>query len=90
MKTITLDQLREHLDEYLSETANGDVIVMHEGKPWVVLRAINDDQESGPDRTVQSTEFWDMIRERRREQGITWDQAKTQLGLDEPKGNGFA
>jgi hypothetical protein len=39
---------------------------------------------------VQSTEFWDMIHERRREQGITWDQARTQLGLDEPEGNGSA
>ena len=83
MKTISLDQLREHLDEYLAETANGDVIVMHEGKPWVVLRAISDDQESGPDLRVQSTDFWDMIHERRREPGIAWDQAKTELGLDE-------
>jgi hypothetical protein len=83
MKTISLDQLREHLEEYLAETANGDVIVMQEGKPWVVLRAIGDDQESGPDLGVQSTGFWDMIHERRREPGIGWDQAKTELGLGE-------
>jgi hypothetical protein len=83
MKTISLDQLREHLDEYLAETANGDVIVMHEGKPWVVLRAISDDQESAPDFTVEPADFWDMIHERRREPGIAWDQAKTELGLDD-------
>jgi prevent-host-death family protein len=84
MTTITVDQLREHLEEYLAETARGDVIVTHAGKPWVILRAVSLDRDEGSESLAHSSEFWDLIHRRRQEPDIPWEEAKSQLDLNEP------
>ena len=81
MKTIDIDQLRAHLDDYLAEAVREDVVVTHDGKPWVVLRAALVGEDETAD-LAGSPEFWDMIQQRRTEPSISWEEAKTQLDLD--------
>jgi prevent-host-death family protein len=82
MTTISVEEFRAHPDQYLAETAKGDVVLTHQGKPWVVLRSVEDDQDRLSAAYANSPEFWRMIRERRLEQGIPWQEARKQLDLD--------
>jgi len=84
MKTITieLDQFRDKLDQTLAETEHGDVIVTRQGNPWLVLRTYSHDQDAESAELAKSPEFWEMIRERRREEAIPWDEAMQRLDLD--------
>lgn len=83
MKTVTVEEFRARLDEYLADAASREVILTHEGKPWLVLRAFRagDDEDSAA--FSGSPEFWQMIHERRQEKGIPWQEARKELGLDE-------
>jgi prevent-host-death family protein len=81
MTSVSIDEFREHLDQYLAKVANGDVILTQNGEPWVVLRAVDDDQDRLSAAYANSPEFWQMIERRRKEQGIPWDEARTELGL---------
>jgi prevent-host-death family protein len=82
MTTISVEEFRAHPDQYLADTAKGDVVLTQEGKPWVVLRAVDADQDRLSAAYANSPEFWRMIQERRREQGIPWQEARKQLDLD--------
>jgi PHD/YefM family antitoxin component YafN of YafNO toxin-antitoxin module len=87
MKTVSVEEFRAHLDEYLADAARSDVILTNEGKPWLVLRAIaSDDEDSAT--FARSPEFREMIRERRQEQGIRWEEARKELGLDQGEAGG--
>jgi hypothetical protein len=80
VKSIDVDQLRAHLDDYLAEAAREDVVVTLGGKPWVILRAAA--SEELEDNFADSPEFWEMIQRRRAEPTVAWDRAKSQLALD--------
>jgi hypothetical protein len=82
MTTISVEEFRAHPDRYLADTAKGDVVLTHEGKPWVVMRAVDDDQDRLSAAYANSPEFRQMIQERRREHGIPWQEARAQLDLD--------
>ncbi len=82
MKTISVEEFRDHPDQYLAQTADGDVVLTQDGEPWVVLRAVDDDQDRLSAAYANSAEFRQMIQERRSEAAIPWDDAKHQLGLD--------
>ena len=79
MTSVTLHDFRLHLDQYLAAAAAGDVVVTQDGEPWIVLRAVEDDQDRLSAAYANSPEFRRLIDERRREQSISWDEAKTQL-----------
>lgn len=81
MTSVTADEFRLHPDRYLAATAAGDVIVTQDGEPWIVLRAVLDDQDRLSATYANSPEFWNLIAERRREQSIPWEEAKQQLDL---------
>jgi antitoxin (DNA-binding transcriptional repressor) of toxin-antitoxin stability system len=76
MKTISIEEFRSHVDDCLGETAKGDVILTQNGRPWILLRALQEDETSDP-------AFRELIRQRRLEQGIPWEEAKKQLNLEE-------
>jgi hypothetical protein len=82
MTIVSVEEFRASTDQYLNEAAKGDVILMQDGKPWVVLRAVEVDQDRLSAAYAESPEFWRMIQERRQEQGIPWDEARQQLGLE--------
>jgi prevent-host-death family protein len=81
MTQVSLEEFRKHLDRYLAETGQGDVVLTQDGKPWLVLRSIADDQDRLSAAYASSPEFWEMIRQRRQERGIPWEQAKQLLDL---------
>ena len=83
MKTITLEEFRAQLDRYLAETADDDVVLTRDGKPWIVLRAVGNGLEADSDLFAHSPEFWQMIHQRRQEEGIPWEEARGLLDLDE-------
>jgi prevent-host-death family protein len=80
--TIELDEFRAHLDQALAETERGDVILTREGKPWIVLRSVSHDLDEEDNALAYSREFWDLIRERRSEPAISWEDAKGKLDGD--------
>lgn len=82
MKTVTVEEFRAHPEQYLAETAQGDVVLTQGGEPWVVLRAVDDDQERLSAEYANSPEFRQMIQDRRAEPSISWESAKLELGLD--------
>jgi prevent-host-death family protein len=79
MTSVSVDDFRRHPDEYLAAAAAGDVVVTQDGEPWIVLRAVEDDQDRLSTVYANSPEFRRLIEERRREQSIPWDEAKKQL-----------
>jgi antitoxin (DNA-binding transcriptional repressor) of toxin-antitoxin stability system len=83
MKTVSVEEFRAHLDDYLADAASRDLILTQEGKPWIVLRAIASEEDEDSTALARSPEFWQMIRARRQEQGIPWEQARKELELDQ-------
>ena len=82
MKTITLAEFRAHVDVYLTAAANEEIVLLDEGRPSMLLQPIPDDAQPGEETYTRSPEFWAMIRQRRQEQGIPWNEAKQQLAAD--------
>jgi len=83
MTTVSVEEFRAHPDRYLTATETGDVVLTQNGEPWVVLRSVEEDQDRLSLQYALSPEFHRLIEERRHEQGIPWQAAKQQLGLDE-------
>jgi antitoxin (DNA-binding transcriptional repressor) of toxin-antitoxin stability system len=85
MTTVPIEEFRAHLDKYLADAAKHEVVLTQQGKPWPVLRAIASEGEDDSAAFVHSPEFWEMIRQRRQEQGIPWVEAQKELGLEKAK-----
>ncbi len=83
MKTVTIEEFRARLDECLADAASRDVIVTHEGKPWLVLRAFRYGEDDDRAGFTDLPAFRQMIHERRQEQGIPWEEARKDLELDQ-------
>jgi antitoxin (DNA-binding transcriptional repressor) of toxin-antitoxin stability system len=83
MKAVTIEEFRDHIDEYLAEAANDEVILTQDGKPWLVLRAAGENGAIDSQAFANSKAFWQMIDQRRKEKGIPWEEAKKQLDLDD-------
>ena len=81
MKTITIEDFRNHPYQYLAEAAQGDVVLTQDGEPWMVLRSVEHDQDRLSAAYAESPEFWQRIQERRREPALPWDEARKQLDL---------
>lgn len=82
MKMVSLEEFRDHVDQYLAGAASEDIVLMEKGKPCMLLQAIPDDTELSSVSFARSPEFWAMIQRRRQESGIPWEEAKKQLALD--------
>ena len=63
----------------------GDVVVTQDGEPWIVLRAVEHDQDRLSAVYANSPAFHQLINERRGEQGIPWEDAKRRLDSGEEK-----
>ncbi|MGH7136055.1 MAG: type II toxin-antitoxin system prevent-host-death family antitoxin [Pirellulales bacterium] len=81
MTTVSDQEFSRNPAQYLAVAASGDVVVTQNGEPWIVLRAVEDDQDRLSAVYANSPEFRQMIDERRQERPIAWDEAKNQLGL---------
>jgi prevent-host-death family protein len=81
MTIVSVEDFRANPDQYLAQTSQGDVVLTQNGEPWVVLRGVDNDQDRLSAAYANSPEFWEMIRQRRQEQGIPWEQARQQLEL---------
>jgi antitoxin (DNA-binding transcriptional repressor) of toxin-antitoxin stability system len=82
VKTVSMEEFRSHVDQFLEETSQGDVVLTRDGEPWVVIRAVAEDLDRDSARFANSAEFWQMIHLRRQEQGIPWEDAEKQLDAD--------
>ena len=83
MTVISVEEFRGQVDRYVDAAVEGDVVLTREGKPVAVLKAIQENGDADSDAFAQSPEFWRMIRERRQEKGIPWEEARNQLDLGE-------
>jgi prevent-host-death family protein len=79
MTVIGVEEYRAHPDQYLAETARGDVVLTQNGKRWIVLRGVEEDQDRLSAAYAKSPAVWRMIQQRREEQGIPWEAARRQL-----------
>ena len=80
MKTMTVDEFRDHVSDLLAEVPEDNVIVTRDGKPFAVFKPFVENDDDSDDY-VNDPAFWQMIDERRREPTIPWDEAMKQLGL---------
>src|SRR5215469_15078049 len=78
MKTVSVEEFRSHLDDLLAEVARQDLLLVRDGKPFVLLHCVTGEETHVQE--LDDTEFWKMIHERRDEHAIPWDDAKAQLG----------
>ena len=81
MITVSAEDFIAHPNEYLAATSSGDVVITQNGEPWVVLRAVDDDQSRLSAAFAESAPFHQLIERRRQEPGIAWEDAKKQLDL---------
>ena len=77
MKTVEAGQFAANVDQYLRDSQSEAIIVTQSGKPCAVVHGLDYDEEQM--ELVNSSEFWSMIRERRKGPTIPWDAAKKQL-----------
>ena len=80
---VSVEEFQAHLEQYLAATAQGEVVLTRAGKPIAVLHALRENGDQDSDPFAGSKEFWRMIRQRRQEQGIPWEEARKQLDLGE-------
>ncbi|HQU42543.1 MAG TPA: hypothetical protein PK867_07005, partial [Pirellulales bacterium] len=66
---------------YLAAAASGDVVITRDGETWIVLRAVENDEDRLSASFAVSAEFHQLIERRRQEAAIPWEEAKKQLGL---------
>ena len=83
MKTLTVEEFRTHVDQCLVQVDSEDVLLTRDGRPWAWFRAVPRDMDADSHAFADDPEFWTMIRERRQEQGIPWEEAKRLLNNDE-------
>jgi hypothetical protein len=85
MKRIPIEQFSEAPAAFLEISQTERVVVTEKGKPLAVILGLKykDEEDYALER---DTEFWQMIRERRKSnKGIPLAEAKKLLGLDRPK-----
>lgn len=82
MKTISIEEFRADVDQFLAEAASDDIVLMQDGEPYALLQAIPNGGILESEAFARSPEFWQMIRERRREPTIPWQEAKSRLAVD--------
>lgn len=83
MKTVSVEEFRTNVDQYLAEAERENVLLTRDDIPCMLLQSIANLPNGDSEEFVGSPEFWRMIRERRNEQPIPWDEAKKSLGVQQ-------
>jgi hypothetical protein len=79
MKSIDAGQLAANVDQYLRDSLSEAIIVTQAGRPCAVLQGLAYDDEQL--KLANSPTFWAMIKERRSQPTIPWDEAKQRLNV---------
>lgn len=64
MKSVTLEDFRSHLDDYLIQAASEDVLLTREGEPFAVLKGLPQTADrmaglsEGRRRKLDETRLW--------------------------------
>jgi antitoxin (DNA-binding transcriptional repressor) of toxin-antitoxin stability system len=82
MTVVTVEEFRASVDRYLTTMGEEELVLTRDGKPFAVIQPIPANGDGASADFANSAVFWRMIRQRRQEQGIPWEEAKKQLGLD--------
>lgn len=83
MKTVTVEEFQSHFEQYVGSSNTGDVLLTRDGKPVAWVRSVDQDYDDEDRDYINDPAFWKMINERRKEVGISWEEADKLLGLDE-------
>lgn len=82
MKVVSTEEFRKNVDQYLASAAREEIMLTENGRPSILLQGISDSEGNTSDSWESSSDFWDMIRQRRQERSICWLEAKRQLALE--------
>ena len=82
MFIMELSQFRERLDEACARAEQGVLIITRQGKPWLVAHSVTQAWDAESAALVRSPRFWEMVTQRRGEEGIPWEEAKRQCEFD--------
>lgn len=78
MIETTYEQFATNPEDYFRISQDDRVLVLRNGKPLAILMGVeNKDEEDCALQT--SLEFWQMIRDRRAETGVSLEEAEKQL-----------
>jgi hypothetical protein len=82
MKSVDAGQFAANVHQYLKDSLSEAIVVTEAGKPCAVVHGLDYDEEQL--QLVNSPEFWEMIKERRKSPTIPWDVAKNRLKSVDP------
>jgi hypothetical protein len=82
MKVVSTEEFRKLVDQYLASAAREEIVLTENDHPPILLQGLSDSEGNKSDSWESSPDFWDMIRQRRREQSLCWQEAKRQLALE--------
>jgi hypothetical protein len=77
MKTIDAGQFAANVHQYLRDSLSEAIILTEAGKPRAVVHGLDYDEEQL--HLVNSSEFWEMIAQRRKGPAMSWEAAKQRL-----------
>ena len=78
MKTIAVRELQKKIKETISESQKDRVIITRNGKPAAILIGV-DGQEWESVILETDPGFWRMIRQRRKEPALSYDELVSRL-----------
>ena len=83
MKHASLAEFRAHPDRFIEDAQGEDLLVTEDGEPVALVLGVRlKDQE---DRDYENDPaFWEMIRQRRAEVPIPWEQVEAELLPSKP------
>lgn len=81
MKTLSVEEFRTHMADYLATPTSEEVILTLDGRPCALVRPIHPPMDEESEALAKSDEFWEMIEARRQEAAIPWEDVKQELGL---------
>jgi PHD/YefM family antitoxin component YafN of YafNO toxin-antitoxin module len=85
MKKISVEQLPAEMHQVFVDAQQQRVVVLRNGEPFAVIQAVGNKDEEDLD-LEESPEFWQMIRERRREKATeSLEELKAEIAAGEQR-----
>jgi antitoxin (DNA-binding transcriptional repressor) of toxin-antitoxin stability system len=83
MKHTSLAEFRAHPDRFIEDAQGEDVVVTDDGEPVALVLGIRFKDQEDLDYENDPA-FWEMIRRRRAEVSIPWEQVEAELFPEKP------
>src|SRR5262249_25082827 len=85
MKKISVEQLPSEFQKLLEDIERRRILLLRNGQPFAVVSSVGNKDEEDLD-LEESSEFWQMIRDRRHEEStVSLEQVKAEIAAEEQR-----